>query len=145
MYLCRKLRNSPMKKILLILMSLFILTSCQNDKEEEKITSLDNSVFGIEQITINDSTYSLKPNSLLIDKGSNSPLVLIGSSYSSNSVGLDYAWMSQTDKLKLANITSTKGTVSVVQTGTDTTKMIILTVKTTSPKAQMTYTISARR
>ena len=134
-----------MKKILLILMSLFILTSCQNDKEEEKITSLDNSVFGIEQITINDSTYSLKPNSLLIDKGSNSPLVLIGSSYSSNSVGLDYAWMSQTDKLKLANITSTKGTVSVVQTGTDTTKMIILTVKTTSPKAQMTYTISARR
>ena len=70
-----------MKKILLILMSLFILTSCQNDKEEEKITSLDNSVFGIEQITINDSTYSLKPNSLLIDKGSNSPLVLIGSSY----------------------------------------------------------------
>ncbi len=134
-----------MKKILLILMSLFILTSCQNDKEEEKITSLDNSVFGIEQITINDSTYSLKPNSLLIDKGSNSPLVLIGSSYSSNSVGLDYAWMSLTEKLTLANITSTKGTVSVVQTGTDTTKMIILTVKTTSPKAQMTYTISARR
>ena len=134
-----------MKKILLILMSLFILTSCQNDKEEEKITSLDNSVFGIEQITINDSTYSLKPNSLLIDKGSNSPLVLIGSSYSSNSVGLDYAWMSQTEKLTLANITSTKGTVSVVQTGTDTTKTIILTVKTTSPKAQMTYTISARR
>lgn len=145
MYLCRKLRNSPMKKILLILMSLFILTSCQNDKEEEKITSLDNSVFGIEQITINDSTYSLKPNSLLIDKGSNSPLVLIGSSYSSNSVGLDYAWMSLTEKLTLANITSTKGTVSVVQTGTDTTKTIILTVKTTSPKAQMTYTISARR
>ena len=145
MYLCRKLRNSPMKKILLILMSLFILTSCQNDKEEEKITSLDNSVFGIEQITINDSTYSLKPNSLLIDKGSNSPLVLIGSSYSSNSVGLDYAWMSLTEKLTLANIASTKGTVSVVQTGTDTTKMIILTVKTTSPKAQMTYTISARR
>lgn len=145
MYLCRKLRNSPMKKILLILMSLFILTSCQNDKEEEKITPLDNSVFGIEQITINDSTYSLKPNSLLIDKGSNSPLVLIGSSYSSNSVGLDYAWMSLTEKLTLANITSTKGTVSVVQTGTDTTKMIILTVKTTSPKAQMTYTISARR
>lgn len=134
-----------MKKILLILMSLFILTSCQNDKEEEKITPLDNSVFGIEQITINDSTYSLKPNSLLIDKGSNSPLVLIGSSYSSNSVGLDYAWMSLTEKLTLANITSTKGTVSVVQTGTDTTKMIILTVKTTSPKAQMTYTISARR
>ena len=134
-----------MKKILLILMSLFILTSCQNDKEEEKITSLDNSVFGIEQITINDSTYSLKPNSLLIDKGSNSPLVLIGSSYSSNSVGLDYAWMSLTEKLTLANITSTKGTVSVVQTGTDTTKMIILTVNTTSPKAQMTYTISARR
>ena len=145
MYICRKLRNSPMKKILLILMSLFILTSCQNDKEEEKITSLDNSVFGIEQITINDSTYSLKPNSLLIDKGSNSPLVLIGSSYSSNSVGLDYAWMSLTEKLTLANITSTKGTVSVVQTGTDTTKTIILTVKTTSPKAQMTYTISARR
>ena len=145
MYLCRKLRNSPMKKILLILMSLFILTSCQNDKEEEKITSLDNSVFGIEQITINDSTYSLKPNSLLIDKGSNSPLVLIGSSYSSNSVGFDYAWMSQTEALTSANITSTKGTVSVVQTGTDTTKMIILTVKTTSPKAQMTYTISARR
>ena len=134
-----------MKKILLILMSLFILTSCQNDKEEEKITSLDNSVFGIEQITINDSTYSLKPNSLLIDKGSNSPLVLIGSSYSSNSVGLDYAWMSQTEALTSANITSTKGTVSVVQTGTDTTKTIILTVKTTSPKAQMTYTISARR
>ena len=145
MYLCRKLRNSPMKKILLILMSLFILTSCQNDREEEKITPLDNSVFGIEQITINDSTYSLKPNSLLIDKGSNSPLVLIGSSYSSNSVGLDYAWMSQTEALTSANITSTKGTVSVVQTGTDTTKMIILTVKTTSPKAQMTYTISARR
>ena len=134
-----------MKKILLILMSLFILTSCQNDKEEEKITPLDNSVFGIEQITINDSTYSLKPNSLLIDKGTNSPLVLIGSSYSSNSVGLDYVWMSLTEKLTLANITSTKGTVSVVQTGTDTTKMIILTVKTTSPKAQMTYTISARR
>ena len=134
-----------MKKILLILMSLFILTSCQNDKEEEKITPLDNSVFGIEQITINDSTYSLKPNSLLIDKGSNSPLVLIGSSYSSNSVGFDYAWMSQTEALTSANITSTKGTVSVVQTGTDTTKMIILTVKTTSPKAQMTYTISARR
>ena len=145
MYLCRKLRNSPMKKILLILMSLFILTSCQNDKEEEKITSLDNSVFGIEQITINDSTYSLKPNSLLIDKGSNSPLVLIGSSYSSNSVGFDYAWMSQTEALTSANITSTKGTVSVIQTGTDTTKTIILTVKTTSPKAQMTYTISARR
>jgi len=91
-----------MKKILLILMSLFILTSCQNDKEEEKITSLDNSVFGIEQITINDSTYSLKPNSLLIDKGSNSPLVLIGSSYSSNSVGLDYAWMSLTEKTNIS-------------------------------------------
>ena len=132
-----------MKKILLIMMSLFILSSCQKDEEES--FTLDNSIFGIEKITINDNTYSINPNSFLIDKDSNSPLILIGSSSSSHSLGLDYAWMSQTEKLTSANITSTKGTVSVAQTETSTTKTIILTVHAISPKAQITYTISAHQ
>jgi len=132
-----------MKKILLIIMSLFILSSCQKDEEEH--FSLDNSVFGIEQIAINNSTYSLKPNSFLIEKTSNSPLVLVGTSYSSHSLELDYAWMSQTEELTSANITSTKGVVSVIHTEAETTSSIILTVRTTSPEAQITYTISAHR
>lgn len=147
MYLCKKIKKQskkqPMKKILLIMMSLFILSSCHKDEEESFI--LDNSIFGIEKITINDNTYSINPNSFLIDKDSNSPLILIGSSSSSHSLGLDYAWMSQTEKLTSANITSTKGTVSVAQTETSTTKTIILTVHATSSKAQFTYTISAHK
>lgn len=143
MYLCKKYKKQPMKKILLIMMSLFILSSCHKDEEESFI--LDNSIFGIEKITINDNTYSINPNSFLIDKDSNSPLILIGSSSSSHSLGLDYAWMSQTEKLTSANITSTKGTVSVAQTETSTTKTIILTVHAISPKAQITYTISAHQ
>ena len=143
MYLCKKYKKQPMKKMLLIMMSLFILSSCQKDEEESFI--LDNSIFGIEQITINNNTYTLKQNSFLIDKDSHSPLMLIGSSSSSHSLGLDYAWMSQTEELTSANITSTKGTVSVTHTETATTSTITLTVYTTSPKAQITYTISAHQ
>lgn len=131
-----------MKKFLFVIVSLLILLSCKGTDEEENI-SLDNSVFGIEQISINDSAYSLKPNSLLIEKGSNSPLVLVGSSFSLHSLGLDYAWVSSTQKLISASITSTKGNVSVTDTTTSTTKIIILTVHTASPKAQITYTISS--
>ncbi len=132
-----------MKKILFIIMSIFMLFSCQKDEDES--FSFDNSVFGIEQTTINDSTYTLKPNNFLIDKGNNSSLLLIGTSYSSNTLGFDYAWMSPTEKLNSANITSTKGTVSITETTTSTTKKIILTVSSTSPKAQITYTISAHQ
>ena len=130
-----------MKKLLLLIASFFLLFSCQKDKEET--FSMDNSLFGIVQITINSTNYSLTPNSLLIDKGENSPLVLVGSSYSSNSVGLDYAWMSQTQKLTFAGITSKNGQVNVTQTTTSTTVTYTLTVSTTSPKAKMCYTISA--
>ena len=130
-----------MKQLLLLIASFFLLFSCQKDKEET--FSMDNSLFGIEQITINSTNYSLTPNSLLIDKGENSPLVLVGSSYSSNSVGLDYAWMSQTEKLTFAGITSKNGQVNVTQTTTPTTVTYTLTVSTTSPKAKMCYTISA--
>lgn len=133
-----------MKKLLLLITSfLFLaLVSCQEDKDEPAI-SMNNALFGIEQITINETSYPLMENSLFIDKGKNSPLLLVGNSYSSNSVGLDYVWMSQTEKLTFAGITSKKGQVSVSQTKTSTTITYILTVSTTSPKAKMTYTISA--
>lgn len=130
-----------MKKILLLIASVFLLLSCQKDKEET--FSMDNTLFGIEQITINNTNYTLTPSSLLIPEDKKSPLVLVGSSYTSNSVGLDYAWISPTEKLVFAGITSKNGLVSVTQTKTSTTVTYILTVTTTAPKAQMTYTISA--
>lgn len=132
-----------MKKILFIIMSIFMLFSCQKDEDES--FPLDNSDFGIEQITINDSTYSLMPNSFLIDKGPNSPLVLVGTSSSSHSLELNYAWMSKTQKLSSAYITNAKGNVGVLNTSTETTRTIILTIYNIFPEAKLTYTISGPR
>lgn len=132
-----------MKKFLLLIITLIFLPSCSENGNEEAPFVMDNSLFGIEQITLNDTKYALLPNSLLIDKGNNSPLVLIGNSHSLHSVGLDYAWMSQSEKLTYADITSKKGEINVTQTKTSTTVTYTLTVSTTSPKAKMCYTISA--
>lgn len=131
-----------MKKVLLLITSLFLLISCQRENDDNKLL-MDNKLFGIEQITLNNTNYTFSSDSLFIPHDKKTPLVLVGSSYTSNSLGLDYAWMSQTEKLTFAGITSTKGQVSVTQTKTSTTVTYILTVTTIAPKAKMTYTISA--
>ncbi|MDD4638044.1 MAG: hypothetical protein PHV66_10655, partial [Bacteroidales bacterium] len=86
-----------MKNLLVLTVALFVMASCSDD-EVEKIT-FDSSVFGIEKIIVNNTTYSLKDSSFLIDKGADSPLYLTGSGYGPNYQELDYAFVSQTESL----------------------------------------------
>ena len=107
-----------------------------------KIT-FDSSVFGIEKIIVNNTIYSLKDSSFLIDKGADSPLYLTGSGYGSNYKELDYAFVSQTESLSSVAAICTKGEVSVSVSQTSTTKTYVLTLYATSPKVKMIYKFSA--
>ena len=126
---------------LLYTVALFVMASC-SDEEEAKIT-FDSSVFGIEKIIVNNTTYSLKDSSFLIDKGADSPLYLTGSGYGSDYKELDYAFVSQTESLSSVAAVCTKGEVHVSVSQTSTTKTYVLTLYATSPKVKMIYKFSA--
>lgn len=130
-----------MKNLLVLTVALFVMASCSDD-EVEKIT-FDSSVFGIEKIIVNNTTYSLKDSSFLIDKGADSPLYLTGSGYGPNYQELDYAFVSQTESLSSVAAICTKGEVNVSVSQTSTTKTYVLILYATSPKVKMIYKFSA--
>jgi hypothetical protein len=112
--------------------------ACQ--KEDNTTQPIDNSMLGIDHITINNKDYAIA-NSLMIDK--NAPLVCTGSLQSNTKVELDYMWSSPTEDLSAISLTSNKAQVEVSWEEYPNYKTCTLKVYTTNPKAEVKYVISA--
>ncbi len=112
--------------------------ACQ--KEESTPQTIDKSLLGIEQITINNKNYPIAEG-LMIDKSA--PLICTGVLNSSTKIELNYAWNALAEDLSSVSITSTKAQVEVNWTENTTTKTYTVRVYSTNPKAEIKYTITA--
>lgn len=128
-------------KQLLFIFFISILVACQ--KENDSIPTVDYKSFGIEQLTINDTTFTIQPNGILFN--SDSSLILSRTSTTVDSTELDYVWTSQTDPLSSVSLTCKNAQIKVTQEKDQSMQKYILTVyNATISQKNIRYVISAR-
>lgn len=130
-----------MKKLLLLLPFLFFI-SCQSDDDSN--TMLDNTLVGIEKITLNGKDYTLSTNSFMLDK-EDCPLIVTGLLASSSRVELEYVWNVEGEDLSSVDIACKNPTaqVEIKNEINQAWKIYHITIITTEPQAEVVYTISS--
>lgn len=129
-----------MRKLFFIL-SVILLASCSSDSENPAM--LSNSDISIEKIVLNNQTYAVDAKSFMI---SGAPLTVTGTFSSSKKVEVDYSWAKTTEVLSSVAVECKNPTATVdvkMKSASELFNEFTVTVSTTTPEAQVVYTIAA--
>ena len=104
---------------------------------------LSNSDISIEKIVLNNQTYAVDAKSFMI---SGAPLSVTGTFSSSKKVEVDYSWAKTTEVLSSVAVECKNPTATVnvkKESASELFNKFTVTVSTTTPEAQVVYTIAA--
>ena len=129
-----------MRKLFFIL-SVILLASCSSDSENPAM--LSNSDISIEKIVLNNQTYTVGAKSFMI---SGTPLTVTGTLSSSKRVEVEYLWNKTAEILSSVAVECKNPTATVnvkKESASELFNKFTVTVSTTTPEAQVVYTIAA--
>ncbi|GAK37281.1 hypothetical protein [Bacteroides graminisolvens] len=129
-----------MRKLFFIL-SVILLASCSSDSENPAM--LSNSDISIEKIVLNNQTYTVGAKSFMI---SGAPLTVTGTLSSSKRVEVEYLWNKTAEILSSVVVECKNPTATVnvkKESASELFNKFTVTVITTTPEAQVVYTIAA--
>lgn len=129
-----------MRKLFFIL-SVILLASCSSDSENPAM--LSNSDISIEKIVLNNQTYAVDAKNFMI---SGAPLTVTGTLSSSKRVEVEYLWNKTAEILSSVAVECKNPTATVdvkMKSASELFNEFTVTVSTTTPEAQVVYTIAA--
>ena len=129
-----------MRKLFFIL-SVILLASCSSDSENPAM--LSNSDISIEKIVLNNQTYAVDAKNFMI---SGAPLTVTGTLSSSKRVEVEYLWNKTAEILSSVAVECKNPTATVnvkKESASELFNKFTVTVITTTPEAQVVYTIAA--
>ncbi len=129
-----------MRKLFFIL-SVILLASCSSDSENPAM--LSNSDISIEKIVLNNQTYAVDAKNFMI---SGAPLTVTGTLSSSKRVEVEYLWNKTAEILSSVTVECKNPTATVnvkKESASELFNKFTVTVITTTPEAQVVYTIAA--
>ena len=129
-----------MRKLFFIL-SVILLASCSSDSENPAM--LSNSDISIEKIVLNNQTYAVDAKNFMI---SGAPLTVTGTLSSSKRVEVEYLWNKTAEILSSVAVECKNPTATVnvkKESASELFNKFTVTVITTTPDAQVVYTIAA--
>lgn len=129
-----------MRKLFFIL-SVILLASCSSDSENPAM--LSNSDISIEKIVLNNQTYAVDAKNFMI---SGAPLTVTGTLSSSKRVEVEYLWNKTAEILSSVAVECKNPTATVnvkKESASELFNKFTVTVSTTTPEAQVVYTIAA--
>lgn len=130
-----------MRKLFFIL-SVILLASCSSDSENPAM--LSNSDISIEKIVLNNQTYTVGAKNFMVSD--EAPLSVTGTFSSSKKVEVDYSWAKTTEVLSSVAVECKNPTATVnvkKESASELFNKFTVTVITTTPEAQVVYTIAA--
>ena len=129
-----------MRKLFFII-SVILLASCSSDSENPAM--LSNSDISIEKIVLNNQTYAVDAKNFMI---SGAPLTVTGTLSSSKRVEVEYLWNKTAEILSSVAVECKNPTATVdvkMKSASELFNEFTVTVSTTTPEAQVVYTIAA--